>query len=338
MNTPQPYFALSTYFRHRYGQRVQKLPLDAGFSCPNRDGSLSSKGCIFCNAIGSGSGQGEQGLSLKEQYMGWRDIFYKKYKARLFLAYLQSFTNTYGPLSKLTGVLDQLRDLPELQGLCIGTRPDCVDAEKLSVLAAFPGEESWLDLGLQSSNDQTLIRINRGHNAATFARAAITAADMGLKVCGHIIAGLPGETRDDFLQTIGFLNNLPISGIKIHNLYVCQGSSLAGWWKRGAYTPLTLEEYARWVVPGLARLRPDIVIHRLNGDPQPGELLTPAWAGNKGAVLRYIGKSLRENDIWQGKLSGEAPTRPEWFDRTWQGPVPHTPARLIPAARNAHPD
>ena len=315
MQSASRYFTLSTYFHNRHGRRIQKIPLDAGFSCPNRDGTLSSKGCLFCNPLGSGTGQGLTDISLADQYAHWRIKFQKKYKAHAFLAYLQSFTNTYGPLSRLTGVLDELHGLPELEGLCIGTRPDCVDDPKLAALAAFPGRENWLDLGLQSSNDQTLGRINRGHDAACFARAANRAGTLGLKVCAHVIAGLPGESMDDFLTTIDFVNRLPVRGIKIHNLYVCKGSSLALSWRRGDYLPLSMEEYVTWTVQGVARLRPAIVIHRINGDPQPGELLAPEWARNKSAVLQSIARQLTKHDLWQGKHSGEAPCRPHWFDR-----------------------
>jgi len=263
-----------------------------------------------------------QQQSLKNQYMWWRDLFYKKYKAQHFLAYLQSFTNTYGPLSKLTAVLDQLRDLPQIQGLCIGTRPDCLDRKKSIALAAFPGKESWLDLGLQSSNDTTLKKINRGHDAASFARAAIMASEEGLAVCAHVIAGLPGESREDFLRTIAFVSDLPIRGIKIHNLYVCRGSTLASWWKDGSYVPLQRTEYIDWVIHGLAILRPDIVIHRINGDPQPGELLAPAWAGNKSQILQAIHNELCSQDMWQGQVSGHADTQPPWFSRSYQGDIP----------------
>jgi len=322
MNIEQRYFCLSTYFHQRFGQRVQKIPLYAGFSCPNRDGSLSTSGCIFCNPMGSGSGEKMQHMSLRDQYMWWRDTFYKKYKVQRFLAYLQSFTNTYGPLSKLTAVLDQLRDLPEIQGLCIGTRPDCVDREKISALAAFPGSECWLELGLQSSNDSTLKKINRGHDAASFARAATMASEEGLAVCAHIIAGLPGESRENFLQTIAFVNDLPVQGIKIHNLYVCRGTTLGTWWEHDNYVPLQRAEYIDWVIHGLAILRPDIVIHRINGDPQPGELLAPAWAGNKSQILQAIHNELCSQDIWQGQLSGYAATQPPWFSRSYQGDIP----------------
>ncbi len=316
------YFSLSTYFHNRYGRRIQKIPLDAGFSCPNRDGTLSSQGCLFCNPLGSGTGQGRDGIPLARQYDHWRARFQKKYKAHAFLAYLQSFTNTYGPLSKLTHVLDQLRGLPELTGICLGTRPDCVDESKLSALAGFPAPENWLDLGLQSSNDKTLRRINRGHDASCFVRAAYMAESLGLKVCAHVIAGLPGEGLDDFLTTIDVVNRLPIQGIKIHNLYVCKGSGLARWWKQGRYHPLEMDDYLHWTVQGLIRLRPDIVIHRMNGDPQPGELLAPAWASNKAHVLEGIAHHLAAHDLWQGKESGMASSCPPWFRR--DGGLPDT--------------
>ncbi|WP_462324420.1 tRNA modification radical SAM protein MnmL/YtqA [Desulfoplanes sp.] len=315
MRPPSRYFSLSTYFHNRHGHRVQKIPLDAGFSCPNRDGTLSAAGCLFCNPLGSGTGQGQDSTPLAEQYNFWRARFHKKYKAHAFLGYLQSFTNTYGPLSAVTRVLDELRGLPELAGVCIGTRPDCLDRAKLAALAKFPGPENWLDLGLQSANDQTLVRINRGHDVACFERSARMAGEMGLKVCAHVIAGLPGETKEDFLATIDFLNRLPVQGIKIHNLYVCKGAGLALWWRRGDYLPPSMAEYVGWVVHGLAHLRPDIVIHRLNGDPQPGELLAPDWAGDKSGVLQAISLALAEQDTWQGRAYGRTSRRPPWFDR-----------------------
>lgn len=315
MRSSSRYFTLSTYFHNRHGRRIQKIPLDAGFSCPNRDGTLSSKGCLFCNELGSGTGQGLARIALTDQYARWRTRFQKKYKAHAFLAYLQSFSNTYGPLSRLTRVLDALRGLPELEGICIGTRPDCLDPPKLEALAAFPGTENWLDLGLQSSNNQTLERINRGHDAQCFARTARMAAARGLKICAHVIAGLPGEDMDDFLTTIEFINQLPVRGIKMHNLYVCKGAVLAHWWQRGDYRPLAMEEYIQWAVQGLIRLRPDIVVHRINGDPQPGELLAPDWARDKSRIIQGIVRELEDRDLWQGKLSGQADERPYWFDR-----------------------
>ena len=295
------YRSLSTYFRERFGGRVQKIPLDAGFTCPNRDGTLSRLGCVFCNPKGSGSGLGAQGLSLAAQWDYWRERFSRKYKTARFLAYLQSFSNTHGPAENLARVLDQLAPLPGLAGLAVGTRPDCLDSEKLALLSAFPSEEIWLELGLQSSHDPTLARINRGHAAEAFTHMVTLAANAGLKICAHVIAGLPGETPAHFLRTIDFLNALPISGIKLHNLYVCRDTPLADDWKQGNYRPLEREEYLHsWLIPALKHLRPDIVIQRLTGDPAPGELLAPPWCSDKSALLSALHTALEAGDVRQG--------------------------------------
>ena len=294
------YHSLASYLRGRFGVRVQKIPLDAGFTCPNRDGTLSRTGCIFCNPDGSGSGMADQNISLSDQYAFWREKFSKKHNAKLFLAYLQSYSNTYAPMDRFRQVITELSRLPDLAGICLGTRPDCLEPEKLAVLAAQPVPEIWLELGLQSSCDATLQRINRGHDAACFAEAARAAHAHGFKVCAHVMAGLPGEGRREFLDTIDFVNDLPVAGIKLHNLYVCKNTVLAAWWRRGSVRLLSRTEYIDWVLAALSRLRPDMVIHRLNADPAPGELLAPKWAGYKGDVLRALAAALEEKDIRQG--------------------------------------
>ncbi|MBU1248768.1 MAG: TIGR01212 family radical SAM protein [Proteobacteria bacterium] len=294
------YLTLNAYLRQRFGQRVQKIPLDAGFNCPNRDGTLSSKGCDFCNATGSGSGLLGQGLSLTKQWEHWRELFVSNSKTRVFLAYLQSFSNTHAPLSRIEAVLDELRDLPALVGLCIGTRPDCLEQEKIDCIAAFPAKEIHLELGLQSANDATLKRIHRGHDVACFADATRRAHAAGLKVVAHLIAGLPGEDADDFKRSIDLVNDLPVHGLKIHNLYVCHETALAGQWERGEYVPLELPEYVDIVIWALAHLRPDMVIHRLNGDPAPGELLAPDWAAEKQRILTTIHPLMKRLQIRQG--------------------------------------
>ncbi|MFO7717841.1 MAG: TIGR01212 family radical SAM protein [Thermodesulfobacteriota bacterium] len=320
------YYALSVYLRQRFGERVQKIPLDAGLNCPNRDGAISKRGCIFCNPSGSGTGQASQGKSFEEQWRWWRERLAKRYKARRFLAYLQSFSNTYCSLEQFTVLLRQLSTLPQLNGICIGTRPDCLDADKLDLLQELPVPEIWLDLGLQSSNDRTLQRINRGHDAACFAAACRAAADRGIKVCAHLIAGLPDENTTDFLASIDFLNALPVHGVKFHNLYVCQNTPLATWTAKGAYIPLQQSQYCHWLGLAIAALRPDIVLHRLNGDPAPGELVAPLWAENKQTVLNAIHTFFNENGIWQGQNWLSEP--PAWFCQDHPPPqsilAPHT--------------
>ncbi len=298
--TEARYFALSVYLRERFGKKVRKVPLDAGSSCPNRDGTLAHGGCVFCNPRGSGTGLVERGMDLPKQWSLWTELFRKKYKTELFWAYLQSFTNTHGPLSRLRALLEALTDLPGMVGLSLGTRPDCLDPEKVRAIAAHPAPEKWLDIGLQSSNDATLLRINRGHDFAAFARAAEIAHAHGLKVCAHVMHDLPGETTRDFLRTLTRVNALPITGVKLHNLYVARGSALEQWFDQGLYRPGTMDDYVQAVAQGLALLRPDIVVHRLNADPMPGELLAPAWAGQKRAVLAAIVDFMKTNRLRQG--------------------------------------
>ncbi len=309
MNSTHPprYQTLSTYLRSRFGEKVQKIPLDAGFNCPNRDGTISRVGCAFCNPSGSGSGLLAKGMNLATQWDYWRKQFLESSKTKLFMAYLQSYSNTHGPLERIQTVLNQLQGLPSLAGLSLGTRPDCLDQDKLALIAAFPAPEIHLELGLQSANDQTLERIGRGHNAACFASATKQAAELGLKVVAHVIAGLPGENRDDFLTTIDFVNQLPVHGIKFHNLVVCKNTRLAQWWAQGKYRALTLENYAETAALAVARLRPDVVIHRLNSDPQLGELFAPDWATEKQTVLIAINAEMKSRAIWQGcdKPSGQ---------------------------------
>ncbi|HKI80701.1 MAG TPA: TIGR01212 family radical SAM protein [Pseudodesulfovibrio sp.] len=312
---------LSAHLRRRFGERVQKIPLDAGFSCPNRDGTLSSEGCVFCNPQGSGSGMLDRGLSIREQWDFWRDIHVKKHGLSLFTAYLQSYSNTHGPAAKLAAALDGLGSLPGLTCLALGTRPDCLDAEKLDLLAASKERlglaEVFLELGLQSANDATLKHINRGHDAAAFAQAAHAAAKRGLTVVAHVMVGLPTvEGREglaELLDTVAYVGALPVGGIKFHNVFVCRGTRLARWFDQGRYLPLTQDEYLRWLGEAIMRLDPRVVIHRLNGNPAQGELVAPVWAGNMRRVHNAIRDYFEQQDIWQGKQNGAENGPPEWF-------------------------
>ncbi len=311
-----PYYSLSTYLRGKYGCRVQKIPLDAGFSCPNRDGTISDQGCVFCNPLGSGTGMRAAGLSLEAQWDRWKERLKKKYKAELFWAYLQSFTNTYAPIERIREVLNEISGLEGLAGLSLGTRPDCLDPEKLDLIKAFPSSEIWLEIGMQSASNQTLKIINRGHDLQILKEAVETAAARKIKICLHLILGLPGEKESDFLNTIDSVNSLPVRGVKFHNLYVCRDTTLARWWREGRYTPISRLDYLDWLTRGLRRLRPDIVVQRLNGDPRPGELLAPSWAAEKSLLLRDIRTRLEEKGWWQGQKYAAAAHPPPGSNRT----------------------
>lgn len=302
--TVNRYYPLSVHFRQRFGRRVQKISLDAGSTCPNRDGALSTRGCAFCNERGSGTDQARLGKSLTGQYLEGREKYRRRMPKALFMAYVQSFSNTYGPADRLRSMISEVACLPDMAGLAIGTRPDCLDEEKLDILRAVPLEEIWLDIGLQSARDATLQRINRGHDAACFAVWARRSAAKGLKICAHVITGLPGESLEHFEATMAFVSALPVAGVKIHNLYVCHGSSLAEEWRRGTLRLLSREDSIVWAVRGLELLRPDIVVHRMNGDPDGDELVAPDWAGDKRGFLEDIRRRLEALDTWQGKALG----------------------------------
>lgn len=312
---------LSDYFLCRHGERVQKIPLDAGFSCPNRDGALSSAGCVFCNPQGSGTGLGGQGLDFAAQWRTRHPHFLAK-GIRLFVAYLQSFSNTYGPIEKLAATLAGLRDLPGLVGIAVGTRPDCVDAAKLALIAAEceaqGWRERWLELGVQSSNAATLARINRGHDPARAEEAIALAAGAGLDVCIHLMAGLPGEGAAEFLESVRWASRQPVKGVKFHCLYVCRGASLAEDFARGGYVPLMQEEYVGLMAEALPLLRPDIVVQRIAGDPAPGELLAPEWAARSRETANKILAELVRRDAWQGKAlsGGRTPEKQDCIPRS----------------------
>ena len=303
----------TAHLRQRFGQRVQKIPLDAGASCPNRDGTLSRAGCTFCNAIGSGSGLGLAGMNLPAQWEHWREHFRKSNRASLFLAYLQSFSNTYGPASRLAHLLEQVAALPGCRGIAVGTRPDCLDGEKLALLAGCGLDEVWLELGLQTCRDDTLRRINRGHTARQAEEAVRAALDAGLLVCGHLMAGLPGEDENDFLDGVDWAVSLGMQGLKLHNVYVPQGTELARQWRAGDYRPLARDEYVDMLCAALPRIPSTVVMQRIQADPAPGELLAPAWALEKRGIITDLRRALAARGLWQGCRADAAEARPEWF-------------------------
>lgn len=293
------YNTVSARWRALFGKPARKIPLDAGFTCPNRDGTLSFGGCSFCNEKGSGTGFGSA-MTLSQQWEHWRKLRQAKWGDVALIAYLQSFSNTHGPAPILERILEELSCLPNLSGLCLGTRPDCLDEEKLGLLAAFPTSELWLELGLQSSNPATLARVNRGHGPECFARIVEDAASRGIKVLAHVVAGLPGEGFSDWSATVDFVNRLPVSGIKFHNLYVAECTPLAEQFRKGDFSPPALEAYVAWVADSLARLRPGIVVHRISADPAPGELVAPDWAADKRRVVDAIADALARSHVRQG--------------------------------------
>ena len=299
------YNDFNTYFRPLFGCRFQKIPVDAGLSCPNRDGRVSSGGCIFCNARGSGTGAHSRGQTVTDQLLQGKKFLARRYKAHKFLAYFQSFSNTYAPIDTLRKLYDEALAVEDVVGLSIGTRPDCVDVPVLDLLQDYAGHHLiWLEYGLQSASDKTLELINRGHDVRCFENAVRATLNRGIKICAHVILGLPGESRGDILHTAGTISDLGIDGVKLHLLYVVKGTPLETLYQQGNYRCLEQQAYIDLVCDFLERIPPEMVIQRLTGDPHPEELVAPQWARRKTDTLRIINETLEKRDSWQGSKAG----------------------------------
>ena len=304
---------LGTYFRNKHKKRVQKIPLDYGASCPNRDGTLGKSGCIFCDNHGSGSGFWEKGLDLEAQWNFWKNKYEKTDSNRDFLAYFQSFSNTYGSIERLKELVFSVQKLSNNVGLAVGTRPDCIDETKLDVLANCSLPYVWIEYGLQSCHDKSLKTLQRKHSVQQSEQAIKLSAERGLKVCGHLMAGLPGESEEDFLESLHWALSLPINGLKIHNLFVPQNTIIANWYKKGVYTPLSMKTYVEILAKALPIIPSHIVMHRLTGDPAPGQCLAPEWAKEKRPVFTALIHRLKELKAWQGSLADAKEARPSWY-------------------------
>jgi uncharacterized protein len=297
------YRDFNSYLRELFGCRVQKITIDAGLTCPNRDGSVGHGGCIYCNERGSGTGAAKQALSVRQQLEWGKARLSKRYKARKFIAYFQSFSNTYGPLATLKKVYEEALAVDDIVGLSIGTRPDCVPEEVLDCLEDLSKERLiWIEYGLQSANDATLARINRGHQVGAFLDAVRRTRTRRIPVCAHVILGLPGESRKEMLETASFLALQDIQAVKIHLLYVVQGTVLDSWYRAGTFQCLSAEDYTAIVAQFLALLPPQVIIQRLTGDPHPEELVAPAWALEKQRNLQAIHNHMKTSGLYQGKF------------------------------------
>ena len=295
------YNDLNTYFRSLFGCRVQKITIDAGLTCPNRDGTLSTRGCIYCNARGSGTGAFDRGLSVTEQLLQGKTFLSRRYKAKKFIAYFQSFSNTYAPPEFLKRLYDEALSVENIVGLAIGTRPDCVNDAVLDLLQGYtPDYLIWVEYGLQSANDKTLEFINRGHDVRCFEDAIKKSLNRGIKICVHVILGLPHESKSDVMHTAQTIANLSIDGIKLHLLYVVKGTHLETYYQQGRYKCLEQDEYVDLICDFIERIPSDIIIQRLTGDPHPQELVAPQWALQKSETLAKIRNTLSERNSTQG--------------------------------------
>ena len=299
----KPYRLFSEHLRERFGVRVHKISVDAGFGCPNRDGSRDRPGCLYCDPGGSGAVGIDRRLAVAAQVEAGKEVMVRKYRAGKFLAYFQPFTNTYAPVDELRGVYDAALAVPEVIGLAIGTRPDCLGPDVLDLLAEYHRRTYlWLEIGLQSSHDRTLNRLRRGHDYACFLTAYEAARQRGLRVCVHLIAGLPGEGREELLATTAEMARLRIDGVKLHLLHVLDGTPLGELYREGAIEILDQEAYVALVADVLERLPPETLIHRLTGDGPRDALLAPLWSLNKWEVLNAIDAEMRRRGSVQGCL------------------------------------
>jgi uncharacterized protein len=285
----------------RHGERVHKLAINAGFTCPNRDGSKGTGGCTFCNNA-SFTPAARRAPGVAEQLEAGRRVLARRTGARRFIAYFQAYTNTYGDVAELAAQYEQALTEPDVLGIAVGTRPDCVPAAVLDLLQRIQsrGYEVWLELGLQSAFDATLERVNRGHGFGDYADAVHAARARGIPVCTHLIAGLPGETRASVLESLARVLDLGVDGLKLHPLHVVKGTALANTWRRGEYLPLRLDEYLGIAADVVERTPPAVVFHRLTGTAASNLLLAPDWCATKWQVLNGIERELMRRGTRQG--------------------------------------
>jgi radical SAM protein (TIGR01212 family) len=298
------YRSFSSYLRERFGEKVYRISLDAGFTCPNRDGKIGTGGCTYCSPGGSWKGKAPR-LPLEEQVLQGKGIIGRRYGARKFIAYFQAYTNTYAPVETLKKIYDSVvRSDSDFVGISIGTRPDCVDEQTLELISSYRkhGLEVWIEYGLQSANDATLRLINRGHSAEDFSRAVLRRKHYDIMVSAHVIVGLPREKRDDVIRTARFVEALPVDGIKIHNLNIVRGTKVAEMYRKGELVPLALEEYAGLAVDFLEYTRPEVIVDRLVAESDPETLIEPRWSLDKRRALDAVKRAFEMRKSYQGKL------------------------------------
>ncbi len=306
------YYKLSSYFKSiTGGKKVQKINVDAKFSCPNRDGKISFGGCIYCDNRGFSLNTRRPIRTVASQIKDGIRNLKKRYKAEKFIVYFQAYTNTYADLSVLKKEYDIIRDFPEVIGLSIATRPDCISREIVELIDSYaPEYEVWLELGLQSTHDKTLEFINRGHTYEEFLKALdLIRKNSAIKICSHVILGLPFESEEMMMETARKLGGLKLEGIKIHPLYVIKGTKLDELFQKGSYVSLGFAEYVDLLVNFLERLWPQTVIQRMSADCPHELLVSPRWIvdKNKFEVLKAIEDKLVVENKFQGRLYKEEP-------------------------------
>lgn len=298
----KPYYSFDSMLKERFSQKVYKVALNGGMTCPNRDGTLGSRGCIFCSAGGSGDFAGNKEDPISVQIETQAQRLREKRNASSFIAYFQAYTNTYAPVSYLREIYTEAIDHPDIAALSIGTRPDCLGKEVLDLLEELNHKKPvWVELGLQTIHEKTAAYIRRGYPLSCFAAAVKELRKRKLDVIVHTILGLPGESREDILETISYLNHMDIQGIKLQLLHVLKGTDLAEDYLAGKFRVYTMEEYIDLVIDCLEHLSPEIVVHRLTGDGPKELLLAPLWSSAKKTVLNTLHHQCKVRGAWQGK-------------------------------------
>ena len=302
----KPYFSLDHYLKQTFGEKVYRLSLNGGMTCPNRDGTLDSRGCIFCSAGGSGDFATAPSLSVTEQITQAKERIRRKSNCRKFIAYFQAYTNTYAPLPYLEEVYRSALSHPKVCGISIATRPDCLGPEVLALLAKLKGEYPdkflWIELGLQTIHEETAHYIRRGYPLSCFEKACTNLKTLKIPFIVHTILGLPGETDRQVLETMKYLNHIAPFGIKLQLLHILKNTDLAEDYEKGIFEALTPEHYLDLLVSCLAHLSPDIVIHRVTGDGPKDLLIAPKWSLDKRKVLNSLHHRMKEQGIRQGDL------------------------------------
>lgn len=311
MESKERYKHLNNYLKEKFGERTLKICIDGGFTCPNRDGTVGIGGCIFCSEKGSGEliscvDGFNQFDKIKNQVIDYFSS-YRSERANKFIAYFQNFTNTYDTIQNLKSKYDAALIDDRIVGLEIATRPDCINEDVVKLLKSY-AEKYYVcvELGLQTSNDNTGILINRGYNSNQFTKAVKLLNKYDIDVVAHIMVGLPGENFDDIKSNVDFLNNHNIQGLKIHSTYVVKNTVLANMYYNGEYTPITLDFYLECLTYIITHINPDIVIHRISGDAPKSLLVAPEWNLHKKWVLNGFDKILKEKNLYQGMFKNNS--------------------------------
>lgn len=304
----KPYHSLDYYFKEVYGQKVYKIAIDGGMTCPNRDGIIDSRGCIFCSMGGSGEfsvPMDKQHPDIRAQLAEGKQRILQKYSGGCYVAYFQPYTNTYAPVGYLESIYRQALDDPEIIGISIATRPDCLPLDVIDLLAKlkadYPDQFIWIELGLQTIHRKTAQYIRRGYETSVFEEAVRKLSNIQIPIIVHVILGLPGESREQMITTVEYLNTFPIFGVKLQLLHVLKDTDLATDYKNREFDVLTLDEYTDIVIDCLERLTPDMVIHRVTGDGPKNILIAPEWSYDKKRVMNTLLKKMEKKDSWQGK-------------------------------------